>query len=108
MKLKFSHITESSIKSQSKYLFGEHAPSLAKALFRCLNCDGDGKVDFEEFRTFMHIVMDESVFKQQKHSYVKILFKVFDRDEDGVLTWDDLTEMASSRMYKIDKMLTQI
>lgn len=52
--------------------------------------------------------MDESVFKQQKHSYVKILFKVFDRDEDGVLTWDDLTEMASSRMYKIDKMLTQI
>lgn len=67
MKLQFSHITESSIKSQSKYLFGEHAPSLAKALFRCLNCDGDGKVDFEEFRTFMHIVMDESVFKQEKH-----------------------------------------
>jgi len=75
---------------------------------RCLNTDGDGKVDFDEFRTIMQIILDEFSFNQNKSKWVKLLFNLFDKDEDGILTWDDLSEMASSRMYKIDPMLEQI
>lgn len=108
VKWQFEFISEASVKAQSKYLFGEHAPSLAKALFRCLNTDGDGKVDFHEFQAFMHIILEEHQFKSETNRWVKLLFNMFDKDEDGVITWDDLTEMAATRMYKIDHMLTSI
>jgi len=108
IKLNFKYISEASIKSQSKYLFGTHAPSLAKAFMRCLNTDGDGKVDFEEFRVIMDIILDERSFNQNKSKWVKLLFNLFDKDEDGILTWNDLSEMASSRMFKIDHMLEEI
>lgn len=75
---------------------------------RCLNTDGDGKVDFDEFKTIMSIILDEHSFTQNKPKWVKLLFNLFDKDQDGILTWDDLSEIASSRMYRIDPMLEHI
>ena len=62
-----------------------------------VDCDGNGKIDFEEFLTMMRRKMKSSDTDDE----IKEAFKVFDKDGDGYITSSELKSVMKSLGEKL-------
>lgn len=61
-------------------------------LMQDLDTDGNGRIDFTEFMTFM----SKNVSSQTEEEEIREAFEVFDKNQDGRISFDELKQILTS------------
>ncbi|KAM6960860.1 guanylyl cyclase inhibitory protein [Aplochiton taeniatus] len=74
---------------------GQESAEYAEQIFRTLDNNGDGVVDFREYVTAISMLIQGSVVEKLRWS-----FKLYDKDKDGAITQGEMLEIMQA-VYKM-------
>ncbi|XP_022056236.1 guanylyl cyclase inhibitory protein [Acanthochromis polyacanthus] len=74
---------------------GSESAEYAEQIFRTLDNNGDGVVDFREYVTAISMLIEGSAVEKLRWS-----FKLYDKDKDGAITKDEMLEIMRA-VYKM-------
>ncbi|CAG03418.1 unnamed protein product, partial [Tetraodon nigroviridis] len=74
---------------------GRESAEYAKQIFRTLDCNGDGVVDFREYVLAISMLIQGSAVEKLRWS-----FKLYDKDRDGAITRQEMLEIMQA-VYKM-------
>ncbi|XP_051512865.1 guanylyl cyclase inhibitory protein [Myxocyprinus asiaticus] len=74
---------------------GKESAEYAEQIFRTLDNNGDGVVDFREYVTAISMLIEGSSVEKLRWS-----FKLFDKDKDGAITRSEMLEIMQA-VYKM-------
>ena len=74
------------------------------ALVKIIDYNADGRVDFDEFTVMMIKILAEA--EKDRETLVEV-FKRFDKDGDGAISWKDLHAMFTELGHKMEEKEAQ-
>ncbi|GAA6217644.1 guanylyl cyclase inhibitory protein-like [Lates japonicus] len=74
---------------------GSESAEYAEQIFRTLDSNGDGVVDFREYVMAIHMLIEGSAVEKLSWS-----FKLYDKDRDGAITKEEMLEIMQA-VYKM-------
>ncbi|XP_075998705.1 guanylyl cyclase inhibitory protein [Genypterus blacodes] len=74
---------------------GNESAEYAEQIFRTLDSNGDGVVDFREYVMAISLLIEGSAVEKLRWS-----FKLYDKDRDGAITRDEMLEIMKA-VYKM-------
>uniref|UniRef100_A0A673LJL3 Guanylyl cyclase inhibitory protein-like n=1 Tax=Sinocyclocheilus rhinocerous TaxID=307959 RepID=A0A673LJL3_9TELE len=75
---------------------GKESAEYAEQIFRTLDNNGDGVVDFREYVTAISMLIEGTTVEKLRWS-----FKLYDKDKDGAITRSEMLEIMQVSVYKV-------
>lgn len=66
-----------------------------KRIYNHLDLTGDGSIEFEEFSLFVSFILSINFHNEYKFDYEDMIFRIFDKNRDGMIHLDDVFELRS-------------
>lgn len=92
-------ITQDEIGAVLKNFGIEYSDSQLKTILKSIDTDGNGEIDFGEFCA----MMQDDTKVDDPEAELKYAFSVFDKDDDGEITADEIMKVMNQLNQTIDK-----